>query len=141
MTAIPQHILASQKTSIDNLVAIQNSFFQGFEKLVDLNLKVGKASLEEAAQKSQEAIELKDAQEALAFTSGLTQPSTEKALAYGKHVYDIVSGVQTDLTKLSEEQIAQNQKQVAAAIEPFSKNDPAEIGRATCREKEGQNVK
>src|SRR3546814_5777972 len=122
MTAIPQHILASQKTSIDNLVAIQNSFFQGFEKLVDLNLKVVKASLEDAAQKSQEAIELKDAQEALAFTSGLTQPSAEKALAYGKHVSDIVSGVQTDLTKLSEEQIAQNQKQVAEAIEQFSKD-------------------
>src|SRR3546814_18134264 len=108
MTAIPQHILASQKTSIDNLVAIQNSFFQGFEKLVDLNLKVVKASLEEAAQKSKEAIELKDAQEALAFTSGLTQPRAEKALAYGKHVYNIVSDVKTDLTNLHQEKNAQN---------------------------------
>jgi len=125
MSAIPQHILASQKASIDNLVAIQNSFFQGFEKLVDLNLKVVKASLEEAAQKSQEAIELKDAQAALAFTSGLAQPGAEKALAYGKHVYDIFSGVQADLTKLGEEQIAQSQKQVAEAVEQFSKNAPA----------------
>src|SRR3546814_20922252 len=125
MTAIPQHILASQKTSIDNLVAIQNSFFQGFEKLVDLNLKVVKASLEEAAQKSQEAIELKDAQEALAFTSGLTQPSAEKALAYGKPVYDIGSGVQHDLTKPIEEQMDQNQKKVPEDIEQFTKNAPA----------------
>jgi phasin family protein len=125
MSAIPQHILASQKASLDNLVAIQNSFFEGFEKLVDLNLKVVKASLEEVAQKTHEVIELKDAQEAVAFASGLAQPNAEKALAYGKHIYDIVSGVQTDLTKLGEEQISQNQKQVADAIEQFSKNAPA----------------
>jgi phasin family protein len=125
MSAIPQHILSSQKASLDNLVAIQNSFFEGFEKLVDLNLKVVKASLEEAAQKTHEVIELKDAQEAIAFASGLAQPSADKALAYGKHVYDIVSGVQADLTKLGEEQISQNQKQVSDAIEQFSKNAPA----------------
>jgi phasin family protein len=124
MSAIPQHIFASQKASLDNLVAIQNSFFGGFEKLVDLNLKVIKASLEEAAQKSQQAIEVKDAQEAVSFTSSLAQPSAEKALAYSKHVYDIVAGVQADWSKLTEEQIAQGQKQVSEAIEQISKNAP-----------------
>src|SRR3546814_4727483 len=92
MSAIPQQVLAGQKASLDNLLAIQGSFFGGFEKLVDLNLKVIKATLDEVAQKSQQAIEVKDAQEALAFTSGLVQPNAEKALAYSKHVYDIVSG-------------------------------------------------
>jgi phasin family protein len=125
MTAIPQHILASQKSSIDNLVAIQNSFFEGFEKLVDLNLKAVKASFDDAAQKSQQAIELKDAQEAYAFASSLAQPEAEKALAYGKQVYDIVSDVQSNLTKLGEARIEQGQKQVADAIEQFSKNAPA----------------
>src|SRR3546814_10759396 len=86
MSAIPQQVLAGQKASLDNLLAIQGSFFGGFEKLVDLNLKVIKATLDEVAQKSQQAIEVKDAQEALAFTSGLVQPNAEKALAYSKHV-------------------------------------------------------
>lgn len=125
MTAIPQHILANQKSSIDNLVAIQNSFFEGFEKLVDLNLQAVKATFDDAAQKSQQAIELKDAQEAYAFASSLAQPEAEKALAYGKHVYDIVSDVQSNLTKLGEAQIEQGQKQVTEAIEQFSKNAPA----------------
>ena len=124
MSAIPQQVLANQKASLENLLAIQSTVFGGFEKLVDLNLKVIKATFDEVAQKSQEAIELKDAQEATAFTSGLVQPNAEKALAYSKHVYDIVSGVQGDLSKLTEEQIAQGQRQVADAIDQIAKTAP-----------------
>lgn len=124
MSAIPQQVLANQKASLDKFLAVQGTFFGGFEKLVDLNLKVIKATLDDVAEKSQQAIEVKDVQEALAFTSGLVQPNAEKALAYGKHVYDIVSGVQADLSKLTEDQIAQGQQQVSEAIEQFSKNAP-----------------
>lgn len=124
MSAIPQQVLVNQKASLDKFLAVQGTFFGGFEKLVDLNLKVIKATLDDVAEKSQQAIEVKDVQEALAFTSGLVQPNAEKALAYGKHVYDIVSGVQADLSKLTEDQIAQGQHQVSEAIEQFSKNAP-----------------
>ncbi len=124
MSAIPQQVLANQKVSLDKFLAIQNTFFGGFEKLVDLNLKVIKATMEEVAEKSQQAIEVKDAQEALAFTSALVQPGAEKALAYSKHVYDIVSGVQVDLSKLTEEQIAQGQQQVTEVIDQLAKNAP-----------------
>lgn len=124
MSAIPQQVLASQKASLDKLIAVQGTFLEGFEKLVDLNLKVVKATFDEVAQKSHEAINVKDPQEALAFASALTQPNAEKAMAYGKHVYDIVSGVQSDLSKLAEEQIANGQQQVSEAIEQFAKNAP-----------------
>ncbi len=124
MSAIPQQVIATQKVSLNNFLAVQNAVFGGFEKLVDLNLKVVKATLDEVAQKSQQAVEVNDVQEAVAFTSGLVQPSAEKALAYSKHVYDIVSGVQGDLSKLTEEQIAQSQQQVSEAIDQFSKNAP-----------------
>lgn len=124
MSAIPQ-ILASQKASLDQFLAVQTSFFNGFEKLVDLNLKVARASLEELSLKSQEAGTLNDAQETMAFASGLAQPSTEKAFAYSKHVYDILSGVQADLSKLSETQTEQVQQQLADAIEQLEKTAPA----------------
>jgi len=124
MNAVPQQVLARQKAAIDTLVAVQGTMFSGFERLVDLNLKVMKASLDEIAQKSQQAAELKDPQEAVAFASGLVQPGAEKALAYGKHVYDIVSGVQGELAALAESQVAAGQQQLSEAIEQFSKNAP-----------------
>lgn len=124
MSAIPQNILAAQKASLDNFLAVQNAVFGGFERLVDLNLRVVKATLDEVAEKSQQAVELKDAQDALSFTSSLVQPGAEKALSYGKHVYDIVSGVQSDLSKLAESQVSRSQEQAEQVLDQFAKNAP-----------------
>ena len=125
MSAIPQQVLNSQKAAIDAFVAVQGSVFSGFEKLVDLNLKALKATIDEVSATSQQVVGVKDAQEALSLSSGLVQPGAEKAMAYSKHVYDIVSTVQADLAKLSESQIAEGQKHVQDAIEQFTKSAPA----------------
>lgn len=125
MSAIPQQVLASQKAAVDAVVAAQAAVFDGFEKFVDLNLKVVKATLDEVAQKSRQAVELKDAQEATAFATAIVQPGADKALAYGKHVYDIVNGVQAELIKLAEAQIAEGRQQVNEAVEQLAKNAPA----------------
>ena len=124
MSAVPQQVLVNQKASVDNFLAFHEAVFNGFEKLVDLNLKVARASLDEAVQKAQEALEVKDVQEAVNFTSGLVQPNTDKVAAYGKHVYDIVAGLQSSITKLTEEQIAQAQRQMDETIEQLAKNAP-----------------
>ncbi|SOE47864.1 granule-associated protein [plant metagenome] len=125
MSAIPQQVLNNHKAAVDTLVAYQSTLFSGFEKLVDLNLKVLRASLEEAAQTSQQVTELKDGQDAVAFSSALVQPGAEKALAYSKHVYDIVAGVQNELVQLTDERIAAGQKNLTDAVEQLSKNAPA----------------
>lgn len=125
MSAIPQQVLNSQKAAIESLVAFQGTVFSGFEKLVDLNLKVIKATLDEVSQTSQKVSSVKDVQEAATLTQNLVQPSAEKAMAYSKHVYDIVSAVQADLSKMSESHAAESQKHVNDAIEQFTKNAPA----------------
>ncbi len=124
MSAIPQQFVVSQKASLEKVLAVQSTVFTGFEKLVDLQLKAIKATLEDVAQKSQEAIEVKDPQEALALGSAWAQPGAERALAYSKHVYDIVSGVQSDLSRLAEEQLSQGREQFTQAIDQFAKNAP-----------------
>jgi phasin family protein len=124
MSAIPQQVLDSQKAALDAILAVQGTVFTGFEKLVDLNLKVMKATLDEVSQKSSQAIAVKDPQEAIAMTTALAAPTAEKAMAYSKHVYDIVSGVQADLSKLSESHIAEGQKHIHEAVEHLSKNAP-----------------
>lgn len=124
MSAIPQQILDRQKAAMNAAVAVQGSLFSGFEKLVDLNLKVIKATLGEVAEQTQQVSELKDPQEAAAYVSSLAQPNSEKAIAYTKHVYDIVSGVSNELIKLTEAQVAEGQQQVSEAIDQLAKNAP-----------------
>ena len=125
MSAIPQQVLARQKAAVSTFVAAQSAVFEGFEKLIDLNLKVVKATLDEVSQKSQQATDLKDAQDVSSFISASAQPSADKALAYSKHLYDIFAGVQTELSKLAEAQIAEGREQVNAAVEQLTKNAPA----------------
>lgn len=125
MSALPQQIFANQKASVDNVLAIQNAMFQGFEKLLDLNLKVFKASFDEVSQKTREAVKIQDTQEALNFSSSLLQPGAEKVLSYTKQVYDVLSGIQVDVTKLTEAQIEEAQKQINDTIEQLTKNAPA----------------
>lgn len=125
MNALPQQFFANQKATVNNVLAIQNAMFEGFEKLVDLNLKVFKASFDEVSQKTQEAVKIQDAQEALNFSSSLVQPGAEKVLAYTKQVYDVLSGIQADVTKLTEAQVEQAQQQINEAIEQLTKNAPA----------------
>jgi len=137
MSAIPQQVLNSQKAAIDAFVAVQGSFYSGFEKLVDLNLKALKATIDEVSATSQQVVGVKDAQEALSLSSGLVQPSAEKAMAYSKHVYDIVSSVQADLSKLGETHAAEGQKHVNDAIEQFSKHAPAGSESAVAMIKSG----
>ncbi len=117
MSAIPQQLIDRQKSALNAAVAFQGSLFNGFEKLVDLNLKVIKATLGEVA-------ELKDPQEAAAYVSSLAQPNSEKAIAYSKHVYDIFSGVNNELIKLTEAQVAEGQQQFSESIDQLAKNAP-----------------
>lgn len=124
MSSVTQQVLVNQKATVDNFLAIQEAVFNGFEQLVDLNLKIVRASLDEAGQKTQEAMDVKDVQEAVNFATGLVQPNAEKVAAYGKHVYDIVAGVQSNITRLTEEQIALAQRQIDETIDTLAKNAP-----------------
>jgi phasin family protein len=125
MSAIPERAIASTKSNVEALLAFQSTAFSAFEKLIDLNVKVARATLDEASSRTQEFLSVKDPQQALAYTASLAQPSTEKAVAYGKHVYDIIAGVQAEIARLSEAQIAEQQQQIADAIEQLAKNAPA----------------
>jgi phasin family protein len=124
MTQLPKEVLESQKVALESLMTFQTSVFSGFEKLVDLNLKVMKASIEESSQKAHDAVGVKDVQEVVAMSSSMVQPSAEKAMAYSRHVYDIVTSVQAELSKLAEGKLAETQKTMHETVEQLTRNAP-----------------
>jgi len=125
MSISTEQFLATQKDSIDNLVAAQTRLFSGFEQLVNLNMDLFKASIDEVAEKTQKAAGLKDVQEATSFASELSQPTVEKAVDYGKSVFEIVSKLQSDIAELAEKQLNLNQQQAAEWVDQLAKNAPA----------------
>lgn len=120
-----EQVFAAQKANVETLFGLTNKAFEGVEKLVELNLQVAKAALSEAADNTQAALSVKDAQELLALQAALLQPSAEKAASYSRHVYDIAAATNAEVAKVAEAQLADAQKKFAAVVDSAAKNAPA----------------
>lgn len=129
MFAIPEQFSAASKANFEAqlslITALTNKAFEGVEKVVDLNLNIAKASLEESNSAAKQFLSAKDPQEWLSLAAAQAQPNAEKALAYGRHLASIASGVQAEFTKAAEAQIAETSRKVLELVEEVSKNAPA----------------
>ena len=120
-----EQVLAAQKANVETLFGLTQKAFEGVEKLVELNLQVAKTALTEAADNTRAVLSVKDAQELLALQQNLMQPTAEKALSYGRHVYEIAASVNADVTKVAEHQFVDAQKKVGSMVDSLVKNAPA----------------
>jgi phasin family protein len=121
----PEQFAAANKANIETLFGLTNKAFEGVEKLVELNLQVAKTALGEVAENTMAVLAVKDAQELLALQASLLQPSAEKAAAYSRHLYDIASATNSEVTKTAESQFAELQKKFLSAVDTAVKNAPA----------------
>jgi len=120
-----EQVLAANKANVDTLFGLTNKAFEGVERLVELNLQVARTALSEAAEGAKAAMSVKDAQELLSLQAGLLQPTAEKAVAYGRHVYDIAATTNAEVGKLAEAQVAEIQKKFLSGVDSAIKNAPA----------------
>ncbi|MGH8808358.1 MAG: TIGR01841 family phasin [Noviherbaspirillum sp.] len=129
MFAIPEQFSAVSKASLEAQLALitslTNKTFEGVEKMVELNLNVAKASLEESNVAVKQLLAAKEPQEFLSLAAAQAQPNAEKALSYGRHLATIASGVQAEFSKAAEAQIAETSRKVLELVEEVTKNAPA----------------
>ncbi|AXE94704.1 TIGR01841 family phasin [Paraburkholderia terricola] len=124
-TLIPQQLVAAQQSSLETLFGLTNKVFEGFEKLVALNLQVSKAALVENHENLTKALSGGNPGELLALQASLSQPVVEKAVAYGRRVHEIVSGVQSEISAAATAQGQQFQRDAQGFVENLTKNAPA----------------
>jgi phasin family protein len=129
MTTLAEQFSAAAKANYESQIALLSQFasktFEGVEKLVDLNLKAAKSSLEENQDTAQKLITAKDAQEFFSLSSAQAQPTVEKGIAYGRHLASIFSSTQAELSKTAEAQIAEVNRKIISLIDEAAKNAPA----------------
>lgn len=129
MFSLPEEFSAATKSHFEAQLAmittLTNTAFESIEKLVNLNMNVVKASLEESTIVAQKLLAVKDPQELMAFGSTQLQPGSEKTLAYGRHLTGIAATTQAEFTKTAEAQIAETNRKMQDLIEQVTKNAPA----------------
>lgn len=132
-----EQLMTAQKSNFESLFGLTGKAFEGIEKLVELNLQVAKTAMSEFAETTRAALSAKDAQELLALQAGLLQPSTEKAVAYGRHVYEIAATTGAEVTKAAEATTSEVQAKFLAAVDTAFKNAPAGSENAIALVKSG----
>jgi phasin family protein len=129
MFTTPEQFANAAKANLEAQLSIFTLFgtksVEAFEQLIDLNISTGKASLEEATAAARQLLAAKDPQEFVSLTAAQAQPAAARAIAYGRQVASIASTAQAELTRVAEEQFAENGRKVSALVEDAAKNAPA----------------
>jgi phasin family protein len=129
MSSFQEQFSAATKTNIESQLALLTTLtgkaFETVEKVVELNMNVAKAALEESTSNARQLLAAKDPQEFIALSTGQVQPNAEKAASYGRDVMTIVSGLQAEVSKAAESQIGEHSRKFASLVEEVSKSAPA----------------
>ncbi|MCK6391224.1 MAG: phasin family protein [Azonexus sp.] len=120
-----EQFAAANKATVDSLLSVANTALASAERIAALNLSTARAALEDTASGVKTVMGAKDPQAALAAQNALAQPAVEKAVAYGRSVYEITSQTQQELAKMVEAQFGDFQKSVATMLETAAKSAPA----------------
>lgn len=125
MSINPEQFAAANKAAIDSLLSVANTALASAERIAALNLETAKSLLADTVTNTKAVMGAKDVKEALSIQASLAQPSVEKAVAYGRSVYEISSETQQELAKMVEAQFGDFQKSMSSLLEKAAKSAPA----------------
>lgn len=128
MYTVPEQFSSATKANLEAQMALLTSFtgkaFESFEKFIDLNMNAAKSSLDESSATAKQLLGAKDAQEFFKLSAEKAQPAAEKFVAYSKHLANIASSAQAELSKSAESQLTETNRKVLGLFEEISKNAP-----------------
>jgi phasin family protein len=135
MYQTPEQLVAINKANLEAAIKFAGVALQGAERILDLQLKAARSALADSIENAKTIAAVKDLQQLAALKDTMAQPTIEKATAYAKSVYDVATATQAEFGKLVEEQVAEFNKQVVAALDKMVKTAPAgsEVGIATLK--------
>ena len=125
MNKITEQFTTANKAGIESLQTVASTALTSLSNLTLLNLNTACAAIEDSAANTKALLAVKDVQGLLALQKSLAQPAIEKAIAYSRSVYEIVSQSSNGLTQVVEAQVSEANKTLTSAIDKALKNAPA----------------
>jgi phasin family protein len=107
------------------------------ERVVAIQLAFVKGSMDLATRNAKAAAGAKDVQEYLATRTRNAESALERFAGYSRELYEVASDAQAELSKLTEQRIAEFQKLVAQGVDQAVASAPAGSGAAATAIKSG----
>src|SRR5512134_2988850 len=125
MVQISEQLAALSKSQLDAALKVVELSGENFEKLADVQLKAAKNAYEDAARSLRQIASVKDVTEIAALSSGAAQPAWDKASAYARSVYEVLSAAQREFAGVLEQQVAEFNKNLVLTLDTVIKSAPA----------------
>ena len=125
MYAINEYFADFNKASVDQTTKLANVAFAGVEQIINLNLATAKFAFEMNTKNMQALSGITDVQDLVAFRTKVAEMGMESALSYSREAYEVVSGTQTEVTKLVEAGMSTLNKNLASVVDKAVKSAPA----------------
>ncbi|WP_116474773.1 TIGR01841 family phasin [Zobellella maritima] len=117
----------AQKANLELLQQLNGALFTGAEQLGQLQAKALRTIGEECFENAAKFYAVRDAQAFAELQLSLFNPTVqlERALEFNREALSLISGVQADIAKLGEQQVAAGTKQAKEVVDALVKNAPA----------------
>ncbi|MBL8483511.1 MAG: phasin family protein [Rhodocyclaceae bacterium] len=120
----PEALVAATKANVESALSVANIALTAIERLSALNLSVARGTLDDGAASAKALLAVKDPSELASLDASIAQPAVEKASAYSRNVYEILSQTQADLGKIFEAKAAEVEASFTTALEEAAKSAP-----------------
>ena len=125
MYTAPEQFTELNQAGVDGALRFSQVALDNTERLIKVQLEASKAAIEDGVKNAKAVSEVKDLQELIALRAKLAEASVEKALSYGRSIYEAASEAQAEFTKLVEETLSAYSKGVANFVDRAAKSAPA----------------
>lgn len=119
-----QKFVDSSKAGVESFEHLAGVVLSGIEQLAHLQLAATREAIADSFEHFQALVSVRDPQQFIALQTGRFQPMLEKSASYSRQVYDIVSGVGAEFSRVMEDKMAEAQQSFAAAMDEAVRNAP-----------------
>lgn len=120
-----EQFASANKSTVETLTALATTAFSQIERLSALNLNTARSFLDDSMAATRTVLAVENPQDLATLQATLTQPNLDKAVAYGRGVYEIVTEGQQEVAKVFEAQAAELKKTFTDALDKAAKSAPA----------------
>ncbi|MDQ0138477.1 phasin family protein [Cupriavidus necator] len=121
----PEQISKVQMAAIETFNGLTGKVFEGFEKLLELNLQTMKTALAETQDCARKALSVKDPRELIELQIELFQPAADNVLAYRRQLFEILATTRADFEKVAEVQYTAGKQGLRDLLEGVVNQVPA----------------
>ncbi|ANB75025.1 hypothetical protein AYM40_21605 [Paraburkholderia phytofirmans OLGA172] len=127
---VPEQLVVAQKAALEATFGFLTKGFEGIQKVTELSLQAVKSTVAESHDVIVKTLSGKDPQEPHALLTRQAQLTADNAQSYWRHVYEILSAIQTEFAEDAEAQLKAFQHNSQAFFDDLSKDAPAGYGTA-----------